>query len=285
MPSASRRALAAPDKTALADARAAWEARLRTELGFAVRVRFNHARSEPVRWSWIDVRAAQEIDLRLHERFASAPPEVCEALGRWMRSGKRARRACVLLDGWIAAEIETLPRRARRQSLRPNGRVHDLAPMAEELVTTLFLADFPGGDNAPWVTWGRRAKSRSRGSLRLGSFIPEDNLIRLHPVLDGVSVPEWFVRYVLFHELLHAALPPCRGSGQRWIHHGADFRRRERRYPDFARALTWERQNLARLVRRARRQRTEPAAEPAPLVTAAPRPTLIGRALTQGLLF
>ena len=34
----------------------------------------------------------------------------------------------------------------------------------------------------------------------------------IHPVLDQRSVPEWFVKYLLFHEILHAALPQ--------LHHG-----------------------------------------------------------------
>jgi hypothetical protein len=35
-------------------------------------------------------------------------------------------------------------------------------------------------------------------------------VVRVHRVLDAHDVPEWFVRYVLFHELLHAELnEPC----------------------------------------------------------------------------
>jgi len=71
-------------------------------------------------------------------------------------------------------------------------------------------------------------------------------------VLDQASVPEWFVRFVLFHELLHAVHPPERGTDNRWVHHGSLFRRRERTYVDYARAIEWERRNLRTLIKAAR---------------------------------
>jgi len=102
------------------------------------------------------------------------------------------------------------------------------------------------------MTWGRRGPSRTRNSLRLGSFDPDPRLVRIHPVLDQASVPEWFVRFVLFHELLHAVHPPERGTDNRWVHHGSLFRRRERTYVDYARAIEWERRNLRTLIKAAR---------------------------------
>jgi hypothetical protein len=280
MPTASRRAVApSPPAQRLSVVRQRWEESLSSELGRAVEVRFNRARCEPVRWSWAP-RGKSAIDLRLHERFACAPDDVRAALAQWIRSGKRARNACALLDRWIADEIEPLPRRARRQALQPVGRVHDLAMLSRELLEGAFATDFPDGDGAPLVTWGRRTQSRSRGSLRLGSYVPDDNLVRLHPVLDAPQVPDWFVRYVLFHEHLHAALPPRPGRGERWIHHGAEFRRREQRYPDYRRALAWEHDNLPALVRRARRKPGPTAPDPMPARAATvDEPSLIARPL------
>jgi hypothetical protein len=77
--------------------------------------------------------------------------------------------------------------------------------------------------------------------------------VRIHPALDRGDVPEWFVRYVLMHEILHAALPPRLGKGRRWVHHGPEFRAREGEYVDYQRALKWEERNLPRLIRQARR--------------------------------
>ena len=79
---------------------------------------------------------------------------------------------------------------------------------------------------------------------------------------DQPPVPRWFVRFVLMHEILHAAHPP-RIDGGRWIHHGREFRARERAYADYARALRWESENLPRLIEAARSGRVlRPPREP-----------------------
>jgi hypothetical protein len=178
-------------------------------------------------------------------------------MAAWIRAGRRARRASAELDRYIAARIATLPGPARRASLCTRGSTHDLARLGERLIAQHFRADFGVHRPPPALTWGRRGRSLTRGSLRLGSYDPCAHLVRIHPVLDRDAVPDWFVGYVLYHELLHAALPPRPGPDGRWIHHGSDFRRRERSFPDYRRALRWEEANLRRLVRAARTDRAE----------------------------
>jgi len=252
---------------------AEWGAELGAALGYAVRVEFGRSRSAPVQ-----LRPARPAELReepalregwvvrLHEVFAEAPPEVREALASWIRAGRRARRACRELDGWLELALAGLPPRPpRRQSLELQGRVHDLRPLLDDLLATELPGAFDPPAAPPRVTWGRRARSRTRGRLHLGSYSPGAGLVRVHPVLDQHAVPAWLVRYVLFHELLHAALPQERDSAGRLLHHGPRFRERERAYPDYRRALAWEAEHLQRLVRSARAGR--PLRRRSPLTT------------------
>ncbi|MFT5052976.1 MAG: hypothetical protein ACI8QZ_004414 [Chlamydiales bacterium] len=235
-----------------------WSTFLESRLNYPVGVVFGRSRTYP-----IQVRPAKAgqpkqstLVVRMHSMFADAPLEVAESVARWIRSGKRAQRASAMLDRWIEERSAELPARTvARERLVPGGDVHDLERLARELVAGPLAADFPDGTPLPHLTWGRRGRSKTRRSLRLGSFDLEANLVRLHPVLDQAAVPEWFVRYVLFHELLHAAIPPVRGKGARWVHHGPQFRRREHAYADHARALTWEEKNLPALIRSARADR------------------------------
>lgn len=190
----------------------------------------------------------------MHSMFVAAPPHVHDAVARWIRSGRRAPRACAVLDRWIMESLEQLPLGTPREiALRARGRRHDLEALSSELIATEFAAEFAVRVQLPRVTWGRQGQSRTRHSLRLGSFDPEGSIVRIHPVLDQDAVPVWFVRYVLFHELLHAVLPPRPGRGSRWIHHGAEFRRRERAYADYERAIAWETAHMTELIRSARR--------------------------------
>ncbi len=234
-----------------------WDRYLGRELDCPVRVSYGRSRSTPVRTRCRTSEDGREgLAIRLHGRFAEAPEDAREALARWLRVGRRARRACIVLDEWIHASIATEPQPAQRPALlEPAGRTYHLEVLAAPLYADQFRGDFRAPSQRPDLTWGRRGRSSSRRSLRLGSFDSEQGLVRIHPVLDQREVPEWFVRYILMHEILHAALPPRpgRGSGRRWVHHGPDFLARERAYADYGRALVWEERNLPRLIRQARR--------------------------------
>lgn len=230
-----------------------WREFLELELDCEVRVVFTRARKTPIRIRPLRTSRARGLEVRMHAFFDAAPPEVQRAVASWIRSGERAPRACRVLDEWIEAGLERLPAQPLRASeLESRGAHYDLEQLLDELLAADFRSDAVLHARRPAVTWGRRNGSRSRGSLRLGSYDPDVNRVRLHPVLDQPGVPEWFVRYVVFHECLHAIFPPRRDASGRWIHHGREFRARENAYADYPRVLAWEKRNLRALVRSAR---------------------------------
>ncbi len=259
------------------------------ELARPVRVVYTRARRTPIQVRPIAAPRPKVLDtgpraleVRMHWMFAAAPRETRRVVAVWIRSGRRAPRACAELDRWIIAGLEEIPPPANRlRSVKPVGKHHDLERMRADILTNELAADFPDPDRWPLVTWGRRTPSRTRHSLRLGSFDADDGIARLHPVLDQPAVPDWFVRYVLFHELLHAALPPRRGRGSRWIHHSAAFRKRERDYRDYRAAIAWEDAHMRELIRSARRAAPMRTVELPAVIAAAPKK----RSLWQALLF
>ncbi|MFB3066930.1 MAG: hypothetical protein ACE10D_10510 [Planctomycetota bacterium] len=234
----------------------AWESFLAEQLQRVVRVSYSRARNTPVE----AVFEGPVMRLRLHRFFAGAPESVRGSLAAWLRSGRRARRASTELDAWIDAQREALPpQKRRRPRLTTAGTHHDLAALATELFATEFSEDFIVR-RRPAITWGRRARSQARRSLTLGSYDPHTHIVRIHPTLDSAKVPEWFVRYLLFHEILHAALehePACDGSHR---FHGSAFRRREEAYRDYERALRWQNRHLPRLIKHARKGSPAPQA-------------------------
>jgi len=228
----------------------AWSAYLSSELDSKVEVVFTRARRTVLRL----VPRGRERTVRMNEFFAHAPAEVRSAVVSWIRSGRRARRKLEILDAWVESQIESVERSApRRVRVNTCGRIHDIGRLAGELRASEFASEFAtGAASWPALTWGRAPKSSTRRTLRLGSFDVWSCVVRLHPVLDQPAVPESFVRYVLFHELLHAAMPAQRGNGGRRIFHGREFRRREREYAGTSAALAWEEEHLAELLWSAR---------------------------------
>jgi hypothetical protein len=99
------------------------------------------------------------------------------------------------------------------------------------------------------VMWGRRRKHRPREYFIFGTIQEEDRVIRINPALDQAFVPPWFLRYVLYHEMLHSVVPEeALPEGRRRVH-TEEFNRREREYAGYRRARRWEEENLSRFLR------------------------------------
>jgi len=133
--------------------------------------------------------------------------------------------------------------------LRPNrGRYHDLDAILADLRRRYFptCAEVRIG----WGRWSGRTRPRS---IRFGAYLPDSQSIRIHPALDQVFVPGYFVEFIVYHELLHHVMPPLRVNG-RYLIHSRTFHQREREFPAYAEAMAWRQQYLRRLLRSNRRR-------------------------------
>lgn len=190
-------------------------------------------------------RAGSRARLRIHRMFLQADTQVVGALATWL-THRRHRRSAAIIDSFIRSNEHLIERAKRTHRVTTSGSTHDLRSYFSELNT----AEFAGRIATP-ITWGRIATRARRRCIRLGSFSPEDNIIRIHPNLDQAFVPDFFVRYVVFHEMLHAELGVERApSGRRRVH-TPEFNRRERAYREYALAMAWHDApgNLDRLMR------------------------------------
>ena len=186
-----------------------------------------------------------EIHYRVHHMFLEAPHEVVRALAAFAgpRRGAAARRreAGTRIDAYVKRNRARIavPRADR---LLARGRVHDL----QEIFDRVNAEHFDGAIQAR-IGWGPVRSGRRRRTVKTGVYVQDARIIRIHPTLDRVEVPEFYVAAVVHHEMLHQAVPAREVNGRRVVH-GADFRRRERAYPDHARARAWEERHLALLL-------------------------------------
>lgn len=194
-------------------------------------------------------RGIGQIDVRVHHMFTRAPLAVIEALGRYCETADR--RASRVLGRFIASKEQFVRRNVRSNRIHshgglsacPQGAVYDLGGIFDDLNARFF-----GGRLTARIGWGaRRVLQHRPRSVRLGSYSVEDRLIRIHPCLDRPCVPRFFVESVVFHEMLHERHLVWRQNGRRRFH-TQEFLRDERRFPDYARAKQWEKENVAQLL-------------------------------------
>jgi hypothetical protein len=190
-------------------------------------------------------RHADEIHYRVHHMFLEAPHEVVRALAAFAgpRRGAAARRreAGTRIDAYVRRNRARIavPRADR---LLPAGRVHDLQEIFDRLNDEHF-----GGRIEARIGWGPVRLGRRRRTVKTGVYVQDARIIRIHPTLDRPEVPDFYVAAVVYHEMLHQAVPAREEHGRRIVH-GPDFRRLERAYPDHARAKAWEERNLRLLL-------------------------------------
>jgi hypothetical protein len=186
-----------------------------------------------------------EVHYRVHHMFLDAPHEVVRALAQFAgpRRGAAARRrdAGTRIDAFVRSNRARIavPRADR---LLAQGRFHDLQAMFDRLNEEHFE-----GRIEARIGWGPVRLGRRRRTVKTGVYVQDARIIRIHPTLDRTAVPEFYVAAVVFHEMLHQAVPAREVNGRRVVH-GTEFRRRERAYPDHARARAWEQRNLSLLL-------------------------------------
>jgi hypothetical protein len=161
------------------------------------------------------VEAAAAILLgRLYRR--RPPSELVETYRAFSYAGKTRRRL-----------LQLRQKRARRAEHRPAGAHHDLAPLFDVLNARYF-------ENAlerPRLGWSSRA-----WRSQLGCFDPALHQIVLNRQLDSHEIPEYVVAYVLYHEMLHLK-HPMKFARCRRESHSPEFRREEKVFADYARAM------------------------------------------------
>lgn len=195
-------------------------------------------------YSMISIRRRPDgYRLRLHKMFVTAPPRMVRALARYVVHNDR--RASQLLGDYIEHHQHVIKRqdhKPRQFNGRTAGKHHDLQTIFDSLNAERFDSRLSAR-----ITWGPVTARRARRSIKMGSFAVEDRIIRIHPVLDQHDVPAYFVRWIVFHEMLHGRHDIVR-KGRRRIFHTEAFLEDEQSYPDFARATAWEKANLDRLL-------------------------------------
>ena len=183
------------------------------------------------------------LEVRVHHMFLTADENILDAVGDYLSDSDA--HAARTIDRFVEDNrMRFVAPGPPQAALRSEGRHHDLRAIADDLAGRHF-----GGEVDVRITWAKRVQPKRRQrSLQLGTYLPEERLIRIHPVLDQPWVPGFFVEAVVFHEMLHHDMPAVVQNGRRHYHTRA-FRKRERSFEYHSAAQQWQKENLWRLLR------------------------------------
>jgi hypothetical protein len=202
----------------------------------------------------IRLRSGQ-VYVRLSDIVKDSPPEVLRSLAFVLVArllGKkippvhdRTYRDYSLTPAMMRSSDLARRGRGRKMISSAHGNAYDLDKMFAKLNRRYFDSAL----EKPTLTWSQR-KTRSI----LGHHDRVYETITISKSLDSTQVPEWFVEFILYHEMLHIKHAARMINGRRYYHTAA-FRLDERRHAKYEEAQRW----LEQVARRRRVPRTRAA--------------------------
>jgi hypothetical protein len=172
------------------------------------------------------------LRVRLHRIFMNAGNQVIDEIASFLRNRRGRMPGFHRFVRENREHLNTKP--PKKIALTTSGKFHDLRELCDEI-----NAEYFGGMINAVITWGSRSPRSSVRKRTLGSYSERSDTIRINPVLDKKSVPRFYVAFIVYHEMLHAAMGITRKGGRRSVH-SRDFRKRERLFKDFEKARAWE---------------------------------------------
>lgn len=128
---------------------------------------------------------------------------------------------------WIRLFKPKKPRKPRSIILRKQGEHYHLDEIYNRINQTYF-----NGKLALHITWFNPKKSRYQRRIVLGSYHAHKNLVKINRVLDQTDIPEYFISFIVYHEMLHHVAPPIKSLGKRQIHHH-HFKELEKKFKEY----------------------------------------------------
>ncbi|MBN2430966.1 MAG: hypothetical protein JXQ27_05795 [Acidobacteria bacterium] len=224
-----------PNRTALLEETAHFSIPLRR-----LRVRVFAYRRSFIRLS----RRGREFRLGIHPDLLQAPEEVLRSSLRLIFS-RILRQPPNPLDedrvSNFSRELQLGPpvsfRRHITSLLAPAGQHHDLQHLFQRVNDELL----DGAVAVARLGWSRRPARR-----KMAWYLMDEDCIVVSRWLDDPRIPEYFLEFVLYHEMLHV-LFPARRRGRRLMYHHREFRTMERAFPRYEEVRRFE-ERLPRLL-------------------------------------
>jgi hypothetical protein len=179
------------------------------------------------------------ILIRLSDLLAEAPEDAIGAvlrvlLARLLRRRIRPAwnevyRAYTARADVAQASEEARRERGRKQLGSASGNAYDL----DDMFDRLNLEYFDGSLDRPRLGWSLRDSYRTHGH-----YDAAHRTIAMSRTLDDIGTPPYVVEFILYHEMLHVAMPGELRDGRR-LHHTPAFRAAEARFPRMKEAVAW----------------------------------------------
>lgn len=131
------------------------------------------------------------------------------------------------------------PRRKYPQSLLTAGKAYNLQEIYQRINEQYFSQEVDLK-----ITWFGNAERKAKYHRTLGYYDGENQLIKIHKILDNAFFPSYYLDFIVYHEMLHHVYPPYYAKNGRYLTHHKAFKEQEKKFRHYQLAANWEKKNL-----------------------------------------
>jgi len=177
--------------------------------------------------------------VKIHQNLVNAPHPIIRAIADFIAGKEKRKNKKTIVE--YARKNPQIFSKQRKMNIDVTGKFYNLKQVFDK-INEQFFNGFLSSVN---ISFGKRYYSKRHRSIVFGNYCPETNLIRINRSLDSDSVPEFFLEYIVFHEMLHAYLYLL-DSGS--TGHTKKFKMMEKELPNLEKAEKWKRENLSLFI-------------------------------------
>lgn len=183
-------------------------------------------------------RERKEAKVSLHRMFLEAPQPVVHAVASYIRG--RRKVVDPVIRAYIQQKISKLDytHRLRPDKLVTEGKHFNLKELFDQVNHEYFK-----GQLRLNITWFGRPRRKKSSQLTYGLYYDSLKLVKIHWMLDDPEVPEYFMKYVIYHEMLHHVCPAYTDENGRSYVHSPEFRAREKEFSHYEEAEAYLKQH------------------------------------------
>ena len=173
-------------------------------------------------------REKGRVLLRIHWMFLKSEDEVKRAVAEFI--AKRSKESIEILRRFIKGF--PLPERKLRKaaSSREKGKFVNLRQIFDEVNREYFA-----GRIKSQITFGRYIHKRRKSRfINLGYYREDIDTIYISTRLDRIGIPEVFIKFIVYHEMLHAMEKESETECcRRRRRHSKSFREKEKMFKEY----------------------------------------------------
>lgn len=204
--------------------------------GLKLKLKINNNRSTMLSVKWLP----DCTQVSLHRMFLQAPKNVMEALACYLR--RKNQPIAPSVRAFIEDNLKVLDYShvLDRSKLYSQGNVYNLKQIYDELNEEYYDSKLNLS-----ITWFGKPWQKPRTRLTFGLYHDSLRLIKINRLLDSPSFPDYLVKYVVFHEMVHHVCPAYMGENGYQHIHSKEFKAEEARFRHIALAERWIKENQA----------------------------------------